>query len=132
MTAQELHRLATAEFYPRKRPNCGLQHRGGCSGRLQCDHILEQAWIKEEWKRANGRANPGYRQTEAMRALRGADLEELLSDGRNGWFLCMAHHELKTRVLLRPRLNRLELPARLIEFIQDHGLGVMFGRRIPA
>lgn len=47
MTAKQEHR---ADVIRRLRnPRCGLRHRGGCSGRLQADHVIEVAWL-EDWR----------------------------------------------------------------------------------
>lgn len=44
-TAKQRHRADVVRRGPRM-PRCALRHRGGCSGPLEADHVVEIQWLK--------------------------------------------------------------------------------------
>lgn len=120
MTAKQLHR---ARLFAATSPLCALAWRGGCSGELQADHVIEVQEIRTAWERARyaGDALGLYR------------LDDLIADERNGWLLCERHHDLKTRKLLRPWPRRVDLPRSVFTFAAiAPQLQVLLERRFPA
>lgn len=88
---------------------CALAHLGGCSGRLDRHHVVEQQWLKKRfpggavWDRARDRLVPLFREHHVP-AGAVVPTSDLLDDPRNHVPLCRFHHEQVTnhRVLLEP------------------------------
>lgn len=107
MTAKQRHRAALLRLAGRN-PTCALEHRGGCRGDLEADHIIELGWLHEclARRRYKGKAVPSA--------------DTVAADARNGWLLCERHHGLKTAGLLLPPILRDELPETLTWFTDDY------------
>lgn len=121
-TPGERHRLGLSR---RATMVCALTFLGGCRGSCQADHILKQQWLEREKSRQELlRRNRLMRQPGADVSdlkLLDVDLDDLLADDRNAWWLCEhGHHAPKDRRTLT--IQRAWLPAEFEEFVDELGI----------
>jgi len=112
LTPRQRHRAALTEITGGVGP-CSLCFLDGdCDGPLQDDHIIEVHRLKD--LQGNARIDfPGHPITQV-------DIDELIADARNGWWVCEHHHGLKTYKLRR--IPRDFLPLSVEEFAAEYGI----------
>lgn len=107
-TAEQRHRAAVLE---RDQGLCALRRLGSCYGRLQFHHPIPRQRIKHE----HGLANSPVGRSGSP--LRGADLDDLIADPRNGVVICETHHSGH-----EDELSADDLPEGIWVFAAEYGL----------
>lgn len=124
-TPGEAHRLGLAVSQ-----RCALSFLGNCSGRPTADHILKRQWLKTERSRQEIAARNRRIRGKSLADLRllGVDLDSLLADSDNGWWLCWdGHHVPKDGGRLK--IMRVWLPESFERFVERWGLENVAERR---